>query len=48
MKCPSSFGQIERDMANFPVIDLKRLRKEGFNRLDQTALCHYSLVKGKV
>ena len=48
MKCPTSFGQIEQDMAKFPVIDLKRLRNEGFGRLGQTAVCHYSLVKGKV
>ena len=48
MKCPDSFGQIERDLANFPVIDISRLRNEGFSRLDKTALCHYSLLKGKV
>jgi len=48
MKCPNSFGQIERDLANFPIIDIKQLRNEGFSRLDQTALCHYSLLKGKL
>ena len=48
MKCPASFSQINRDLEKFPVIDLERLRKEGFKQLDITALCHYSVVKGKV
>ncbi|XP_065065334.1 protein O-glucosyltransferase 2-like [Rhopilema esculentum] len=48
MKCPKSFPEIERGFANFKSINLKRLRMEGFKRYDSGAVCHYSLIDGRL
>ena len=50
MKCPAEYRQIERDLAQFPTVNLKRLRKEAVERFGtgNHALCHYSIIDGKV
>ncbi|KXJ06224.1 KDEL motif-containing protein 2 [Exaiptasia diaphana] len=48
LNCPMNYTQINRDLYNFPKINLKRLAKEGVDRFGiHNALCHYSVVNNK-
>ena len=48
MKCAATHGQIQRDLSKLPVIDLNRLRTEGYERFNGRDVCHYSVINGKV
>ena len=49
MSCPTTYKQIDTDLAKFKDIDLEQVAKRTVERFGQHhALVHYSIIKNKV
>lgn len=49
MNCPQTIPQIQRDLANFPVVDPDKIAKEIPQRFGQRqSLCHYTIKDNEV
>ena len=49
MNCPQVFPQIQRDLANFPVVDPDKIAVEIPQRFGQRqSLCHYTIKDNEV
>lgn len=49
MNCPQVIPQIQRDLANFPIVDPDKIAKEIPQRFGQRqSLCHYTIKDNEV
>lgn len=49
MNCPQTIPQIQRDLANFPIVDPDKIAKEIPQRFGQRqSLCHYTIKDNEV
>ncbi|XP_066032523.1 protein O-glucosyltransferase 2 isoform X1 [Chamaea fasciata] len=49
MNCPQTISQIQRDLANFPIVDPDKIAKEIPQRFGQRqSLCHYTIKDNEV